>query len=123
MSQTYIRLPTLTLDLLVGVYPVERLQTQRIALDLKLKLALCPASRTDDLCDTLDYDHVIERVRALTALERPKLLEHFAGRLADDLLLRFSVLEAIEIKLGKQLNGDPPVYVEVIHERSRGDSD
>jgi 7,8-dihydroneopterin aldolase/epimerase/oxygenase len=122
MSATHIHLPQLTLQMIIGVYPHERAAPQRIDLALSLRLALCPATRSDLLDDTLDYDLVIERARALAASQQPQLLEHFAGVLADDLLLRFSVLESVSIRLGKSIGADA-IRVEVIHERTRGDND
>lgn len=122
MSATHIHLPHLPLDMIIGVYPHERVATQRIDLSLSLRLALCPATRSDLLDDTLDYDLVIERARALALTHQPQLLEHFAGLLADDLLLRFSVLEALSIRLGKSIGKDA-IRVEVVHDRTRGDND
>jgi len=123
MSCTHIHLPLLQLEMVIGVYPHERLERQSIDLELTLRLALCPATRTDLLTDTLDYDQVIERARALAAVQRPQLLEHFAGLLADDLLLRFAALESVRIRLVKTLRQEPPLKVEIHHERTRGESD
>jgi dihydroneopterin aldolase len=123
MSRVVIELPQLTLPLKIGVYPNERDQPQLIDIALKLTLAFCPATRTDRLEDTLDYDQVIGRVEALAQAHAPQLLEHFAGLIAEDLLLRFAVLESVSLRLRKVLKRARPVEVDVSLCRTRGDSE
>ena len=72
----------LTLYTLIGVYDFERLEKQRIVLDLELETDLSKAAKSDEVSDTLDYGKLAERLEVIADKSKYKLLE----ALADDML-------------------------------------
>lgn len=71
----------------VGIYPREKLATQRLELDLTFGVP-DSAARSDEISDTIDYSEVIERIRCELADRHFNLLETLGefvvGILMDD---------------------------------------
>ncbi|MFQ5839294.1 MAG: dihydroneopterin aldolase [Candidatus Methylomirabilales bacterium] len=74
-----------------GVREDERTFGQRFEVDVELGLDLTEAARGDDLGATVDYAEVVKRVREAGRSTRYRLLEGFAGYVAEDLLRTFPV--------------------------------
>lgn len=66
-----------------GVYEFERTQGQDFAVDVALDLELRPASRSDDVRDTVDYGGLADRLAAVIAGEPVNLIETLAERIAE----------------------------------------
>jgi dihydroneopterin aldolase len=76
--------------------------------DIKFETDFSQAQRTDDLSKTVDYVVVYNIVKAEMAI-RSKLIEHVAGRIADELIRRLPEIEKAEVtvtKLNPPMNGD-----------------
>lgn len=66
------------------------------------------AQRTDDLSKTVDYVVVYNIVKSEMAI-RSKLLEHIAGRIADQLIRHLPEIEKADVtvtKINPPMNGD-----------------
>lgn len=70
------------LDARVGVHRFERERPQRIRLDLTLFVSRAGEPESDRLGDVLNYERVVEAVRALCAGAHINLLETVAERIA-----------------------------------------
>ena len=69
-----------------GVLPEETTLGQRFVVDLTAGLAECPGIDTDQIDDTLDYARLADDVAAIVSGAPSRLLEHLAGRIADQVL-------------------------------------
>jgi dihydroneopterin aldolase len=88
-----------------GISEDERRSGQRLSVDVELILDLGAASRSDHLRDTVNYADVASRIVAIGREEKFSLIEALAVRIAEDLLGRYPVEEAV-IRVHKCL---PPV--------------
>jgi FolB domain-containing protein len=68
----------LQLEAVIGVHAWERRAPQPLRLDLELGIDLGAAAASDDLCDTLDYAAVCERLRAHARASTCRLVETLA---------------------------------------------
>ena len=78
-----IVLEGLEVQALIGVYDWERTARRPLVFDLRLRVDLRRAGRSDDVADTVDYAAVAEQVSALVAQSTPQLLEAFLQPLID----------------------------------------
>jgi len=72
---TRIRIENLELDCLIGVWPHEREQAQRVRVDLTIDVDTQRAILSDDLADTVNYDWLADSVRFILQSGRFRLLE------------------------------------------------
>jgi 7,8-dihydroneopterin aldolase/epimerase/oxygenase len=96
-----IVLEGLEVQALIGVYDWERAARRPLVFDLRLRVDLRRAGRSDDVADTVDYAAVAEQVSALVAQSTPQLLETLAESLCAHLFARFMAIEAIELVVHK----------------------
>lgn len=90
----------LRVEAMIGAHNWEQRLTRTLVLDLELA---CDASRTaqhDRLADAVDYKVVSERVRAICAQARHRLIETLAEELAQTLMREFN-LPWLKIVVGK----------------------
>ncbi len=66
-----------------GVYDHEREDGQDFTIDLRLRMPLHDAARSDDVVDTVHYGELAEKVAAVVAGEPVNLIETLAERIAD----------------------------------------
>ena len=108
-----------------GALPAERSLGQRFVVDARLELDLAPAGRSDDLVRTVNYAEVWQTIR--DAVEGPplNLVEALAERVADAILRRFELVDAVWVRVFKPaapivgaVVGD--VSVEVWRDRGAG---
>lgn len=66
-----------------GVFDFERREGQVFKVDLVLGLDTRPASRSDDLQDTVDYGSLVAAVKRAIETEPVDLIEKLAQRIAD----------------------------------------
>lgn len=69
-----------------GALPEEQERAQPFEVDLDVETDLEPAGRSDSLDDTLDYGAIADAVHRVVALERHRLLERVAHRIAETVL-------------------------------------
>lgn len=72
-----------------GVTKAQQTVGAWFSVDVALTLDLAPASLSDDLGATVDYEEVARRIVELGTRDRVNLLERLAGLLADELLREF----------------------------------
>ncbi len=89
----------------VGFYPAERELGQWFCANVTLFTNLNPATQSDRLADTINYQQIIEQVQARIKTSRSHLIEHLAAEILTD-LFKISNIESITIKLTKI---NPPI--------------
>lgn len=88
-----IAVTDLAVDCVIGVYPHEKLEPQRIYVTVELKVDTAAAGASDEVGDTLDYDEVKDLVFELAG-RGYDLIEALAGDVAARLAARPEVAEA-----------------------------
>ena len=99
----HIRLENITLRLLIGLLPEEKLEPQPVEIDLSLYGEFYKAADTADLADTADYSLVYRELKEWMSSTAFDLLETLAQHTADFLLDRFFTVQALRIKIAKPL--------------------
>jgi len=84
-----------------GCLPEEREKGNRFRIDLEMEGALEGAIETDRLEDSIDYTKVVEAVRDVNEKKRFRLIESFAGAIADELLHRFPKINRLTVRVRK----------------------
>ena len=72
----------LRLEALIGIHRRERHVVQTLSLDLDIGLPSPAVFASDRVADTIDYEQVALRIRALAAAQHYRLVETFADRVA-----------------------------------------
>jgi 7,8-dihydroneopterin aldolase/epimerase/oxygenase len=84
-----------------GVRADEQSLGQQFVVDLALYCDLGPASRADDLAQTVNYSEVHRQVRDIVQGDKVQLIESLAGRIAGVLLAAHPRLDAVRVKVSK----------------------
>ena len=82
-----------------GVYPEENVLGQKFLVSLVLHADTRKAGLTDDLECSINYGDVSRYVKQFFEENTFKLLERVAEKLAESLLLRYSLLEEVDVKI------------------------
>ena len=84
-----IVLRDLRIEVLIGIHKRERHAAQVVSIDLDIGLPGDTVFATDKVADTIDYEQVVLRIRALAGTGHFRLVETFAERIARLLLEDF----------------------------------
>ena len=106
INSSYILLKEIRCYAYHGVAPQENLIGNEYLIDLKLKVDISKAARTDEVTDTVNYAEVIKNEMAVPS----KLLEHVSGRIIQKLFDQFPCIEEIELRLSKR---NPPMGADI----------
>jgi dihydroneopterin aldolase len=79
----------LRVDVLIGIHKRERYVAQTVSIDLDIGIPGTAVFRSDKVADTVDYEQVALRIKALAASGHFRLVETFADRIAKLLLEDF----------------------------------
>lgn len=101
MTEDCLRLKGLRVMALCGALPEERDRAQPFELDVDIGADLGPASRSDDLADTIDYGMVCAAVCAAAEGEQFTLMEAMALRVADVCLAADQRAEWVTVEVRK----------------------
>ena len=80
----------LRVEALIGIHRRERHVTQTLSIDLDIGLPSTAVFESDRVADTIDYEQVALRIRALAAAQHDRLVETFADRIAGILVEEFA---------------------------------
>lgn len=116
----YIRLQGLEFYGYHGVLTEEKELGQRFIIDLELKMNLTEAGTKDQIDKTINYAEVYQKVKGIAEGDSYDLIEAVAEEIADRLLMDYSMLEVVAVKVKKPEVPIPGVldWVEVEIERS-----
>lgn len=84
-----------------GVYPEENTLGQKFLVSLVLYTDTRKAGMNDELESSINYGDVSQYVRQFFEENTFKLIERVAEKLAESLLLRYSLLEKVDVKIEK----------------------
>jgi 7,8-dihydroneopterin aldolase/epimerase/oxygenase len=91
-----------------GVPAAEREIGHRYRVDLHMELDLRPSAAADDVALTVDYGEAARVVIGIGTDPSVRLVETLAERMAAELLERFPLIDAVEIRVAKI---HPPVPI------------
>jgi dihydroneopterin aldolase len=83
-----------------GYLAEEQVLGQWFEVDLTLWIDLAPAGESDDITETLDYRHAIEKVKQLVKTSKFALVEKLASVIATT-LLEFKPVQQVRVQLTK----------------------
>jgi len=81
----------LALEAIIGIHEHERIQAQRVVIDLEMGTNSRDAAASEDIALTLDYQRISEAVLAFVAASQFLLVETLAEEIASLLMADFSV--------------------------------
>lgn len=84
-----------------GVYPEENALGQKFLVSLVLHTDTRKAGQTDDLECSVNYGDVCHYVKKFFEENTFKLIERVAEKLAEELLIRFPLLEKVDVRIEK----------------------
>jgi dihydroneopterin aldolase len=117
----------------IGAYAHERLRTQRIRINLDMRVRAPGRPLNDDLTNVLSYDAVIAAIKRLVADGHINLVETLAERIAETCLADNRVIqvrvavEKLEVEpdaagVGVEIERRRPAIAEVLSLNTGGDS-
>jgi len=108
----------LRVEALIGIHQRERHAAQTVSIDLDIGLPGTAVFKSDKVADTIDYEQVALRIRALASSGHFRLVETFADRIAALLIEDFGApwVKVSAAKLGILANAK---FVGVTIERKR----
>ena len=113
-----IQIRDLRIETLIGIHKRERHVAQTVSIDLEIGLPGTAVFKSDKVADTIDYEQVALRIRALAADGHYRLVETLAERIARLLLEEFGApwVKVSVAKIGILANAK---FVGVTIERKR----
>lgn len=90
-----IRLRDITVFPRLGVGELEKEWVQKVTLDVEMTLDLVPATESDEIRDTVDYQLVYELVREISEARKYHLVEALAHRIAVAIRERFTITRVL----------------------------
>lgn len=106
------------IECIVGIYPEERVKTQTLFVDVKLKLDLAACLASGRMEDTLDYVLIAQLCTELAHQKKYALLETFASDILDGCLSHFKAVWAW-VRIEKPAAIPTAAYAFVEFERGR----
>jgi len=115
-----IILRDLRVDALIGIHRRERHVTQTLSIDLDIGIPGTAVFESDKVSDTIDYEQVALRIKALASAQHYRLVETLAERIATLLTGEFAApwVKVSVAKIGILPNAK---FVGVTIERKRGE--
>ena len=109
----------LRVEVLIGIHKRERYVPQSVSIDLDIGIPGVSVFASDKVADTIDYEQVALRIKALAASGHFKLVETFADRIAKLLIEDFKApwVKVSAAKIGILPNAK---FVGVSIERRKG---
>ena len=84
-----------------GVMPEENVVGQKFLVGVKLYFDMSKAGRSDDLTKTLDYSVICQEIKDFVENNTFKLIEKLAESIADMLLLKYDIIEKVDVSIKK----------------------
>ena len=84
-----------------GVYPEENALGQKFVISVVMHTSTRKAGTTDDLSFSVNYGEVSHFIKEFVTSHTWKLLETIAERLAQELLLKFPLIEQVDLEIQK----------------------
>jgi dihydroneopterin aldolase len=96
----HILIRDLRVEALIGIHKRERHVPQTVSIDLDIGLPGTAVFQSDKVADTIDYEQVALKIRALAGSGHFRLVETLAGRIARLLLEEFGA-PSVKVSVAK----------------------
>jgi dihydroneopterin aldolase len=109
----------LSVDAIIGIYPVERTKKQAVIFDIEMKCDTTQASASDNIKYALDYHKVCQDIFEFVQSSSYQLIETLADAVANR-ILKHEHVQSVKIKLSKPeaLELAKNVGIEIIRKKS-----
>lgn len=84
-----------------GVMAHEAKVGQTFTIDMVLDIDLSASARSDKVRDTVSYDRIVAVASDVFCKKRYKLIEAAGGAVADEVLVKFPLIKAVEVTIHK----------------------
>lgn len=101
MPNSFIRILGAEIYARHGVGEAERTIGGRYSFDIEIETDIAAAAASDHLADTVNYQEAYELARDILTGTNRRLLEALVVEIADELLARFPVADAVLVRLRK----------------------
>lgn len=85
----------------IGCTDEERNHAQELAFDVEVKFDPTKACISDELCDTVDYMALRQIIDEVCKTKAAKLLEHLGWTISKRMMLEFSSIQSVQLKIKK----------------------
>ena len=96
-----ISLVDLEIICIIGIHPHERVQEQKLFIDINLDVDFEDSIISDDINDTIDYTLIAELATQLAILKKYQLIESFCHDLNNLFLDTFTIIQQSKITVKK----------------------
>ena len=114
-----ISLVDLEIICIIGIHPYERVQEQKLFVDIILDVDFEDSIISDDINDTIDYTLIAELATQLAILKKYQLIESFCSDLNNLLLDKFKIIQKSKITVKKPNALPKAKYAAFTMEKSR----
>ncbi|MDX1921057.1 MAG: dihydroneopterin aldolase [Candidatus Caenarcaniphilales bacterium] len=101
IKKDYINVQDINCFTKIGVADNERAIGQSLKIDLEVYIDLVKAGESDNLIDTVSYIELVNTVDAVSQEKDYKLLEHFASKISESIFTKFSLVNALGVRVHK----------------------
>ena len=116
MDVTFIR--GLEINAIIGIHPHERVQSQRILIDVEMFADTRKAALSKDIRDAVDYQAVSQYLRTEIKERQYLLVESLANELAEELLIRYPLSKIVfSVTKPDALDNVDAVGVKIVREK------
>ena len=114
-----ISLVDLEIICIIGIHPHERVQEQKLFVDINLDVDFEDSIISDDINDTIDYTLIAELATQLAIFKKYQLIESFCSDLNNLLLDKFKIIQKSKITVKKPNALPKAKYAAFTMEKSR----
>lgn len=102
VSLDTIRIEKLLITCIIGMLPEERINPQRLYVDMELYADFSDVIKSDNVEDTINYAEVADLVQETAINTKAKMVEYLAGVIIEKLKNQYSPkLNGVKIRLSK----------------------
>lgn len=100
LTESYVHIDGIRLHARHGVLPQEQLTGNDYIINVRVGYDISRAMQTDDVADTLNYAEVYNIIKEEMSTPS-KLIEHVAGRIANQLMDSYSQISSVMLRITK----------------------
>lgn len=100
LTESYVHIGGIRLHARHGVLPQEQLTGNDYIINVRVGYDISRAMQTDDVADTLNYAEVYNTIKEEMSTPS-KLIEHVAGRIANQLMDSYSQISSVMLRITK----------------------
>ncbi len=98
---TFICIKDLEVECIIGIYPHERTNPQKLFFDVKLETDIFACATSDAIDETIDYDHVAELIERVCVDGKYQLVETCVAVIQEKIKVRWPGLRSVNLIVKK----------------------